>query len=159
MLPCTAKLEIERRMNCLFITAGGRKVRTFWTCQAVIITGRQLCLVIVGPPTPQPPFPQGGKGGYYYQYFVLFFIDSKVYRYRHMWRRELVFSLSPRRGPQTKGLVKSAWLSYPIWWKSGRGVIWHAQVRVDAKIHKHSRYLKEFQTLLQHGRAFGIAEP
>ena len=43
-------------MNCLFITAGGRKVRTFQ-----LVGCSDQC-----PPTPQPPFPpKGGRGANY----------------------------------------------------------------------------------------------
>ncbi len=54
------KKKIERRMNCLFITAGVRKVRAFRT-------GRWLRLEKSSPPFPpnplDTPFPPGGKGG------------------------------------------------------------------------------------------------
>jgi hypothetical protein len=43
---------IERRMNCLFITAGGRKVRVFE------LVSCSDCAPI--PPTPLPPWGEGG---------------------------------------------------------------------------------------------------
>jgi hypothetical protein len=44
---------IERRMNCLFITAGGRKVRVF-----ELVGCSDQC-----PHPPQPPLPRGKGGG------------------------------------------------------------------------------------------------
>ena len=47
--------SIERRMNCLFITAGGRKVRTF-----ELVGCSDQC-----PQPPNPPSPKGGRGADY----------------------------------------------------------------------------------------------
>ena len=44
--------KIERRMNCLFITAGGRKVRVF-----ELVSCSDQC-----PHPPQPPLPPKGEG-------------------------------------------------------------------------------------------------
>ena len=91
-------------MNCLFITAGGRKVRV-------------LELVGCSDQCPQPPNPPSpGKGGSLTNIQVLGFIFV-IFTQKCIAndicdgvrsQEGLIFSLSPPAGPQTKGLVKSA---------------------------------------------------
>ena len=102
--------RIERRMNCLFKPRGvGKSELLNW-----------LAVLISAPPQPpNPPSPQKGEGGLTISRFLTLFylVQDFGFIFVVFTQKCIVddicdagarFFTFPRRGPQTKGLVKSA---------------------------------------------------